>query len=97
MIIGGEITDFSANDNISLKEHTYPLAKIIRNPTQPDCYFQICNSCPFNFKSEGICQLIDSNMIETVQSSNGFLQINQYWNYVLLIQLINLSSLFEKS
>ena len=68
MIIGGKIADLSAYDSIPLKEYSdysHCLAKIICNPPQPDCSFQICNSCPeiSSLKHE----LMDSNMIETVQ------------------------------
>jgi len=41
IIVGGKITEFSACDDITLKEYGHCLAKIICNPPQPDCYFQI--------------------------------------------------------
>ena len=68
MMIGGKIADLSAYDNIPLKEYTHCLAKIICNPPQPDCYFQTCNSCPeISSLKEHLHELMDSNMIETVQ------------------------------
>ena len=68
MMIGGKIPDLSAYDNIALKEYTHCLVKINCNPLQPDCYFQIFNSCPeISSLKEHLHELMDSNMIETVQ------------------------------
>ena len=68
MMIGEKIADLSAYDNIPLKEYSHCLAKIICNPPQPDCYFQIYNSCPeISSLKEHLHELMDSNIIETVQ------------------------------
>lgn len=68
MMIGGKIAEQSTEDDISLKEYGHCLARIICNPPQPDCYFQICSSCPgISGLKEHLHELMDSNMIEAVQ------------------------------
>ena len=68
MMIGGKITEFSAYDDVPLKEYNHCLAKIICNPPQPDCYFQYCNSCPgITGLKEHLYALMDDNMIDTIQ------------------------------
>ena len=68
MMIGGKIAEQSTEDDIPLKEYGHCLARIICNPPQPDCYFQIYSSCPgISGLKEHLHELMDSNMIESVQ------------------------------
>jgi len=45
MMIGGRISEISAEDEVPLKEYGHYLARIICNSPQSDCYFQACNLC----------------------------------------------------
>jgi len=67
MMIGRKTAEFSAYDDIQLKEYNHCLAKIICNPPQPD-YFQTCKFCPgiLGLK-EHLRVRMDNNMNDTLQ------------------------------
>ena len=68
MIVGGKIPELSAYDDVPLKDYNHCLAKIICNPPHPDCYFQLCSSCPgTSGLQEHLYELMDINMIDSVQ------------------------------
>ena len=68
MMVGGKIPELSANDDVPLQDYNHCLAKIICNPPHPDCYFQLCSSCPgTSGLQEHLYELMDISMIDSVQ------------------------------
>ena len=67
MMLGGNIADLTANEDIPLKSYDHCLAQIICNPPQPACYLGTCHSRPgISGLKERLNSLMDDSLIDSI-------------------------------
>ena len=67
MMMGGRISELSAQEDVPLKTYNHCLSQIICNPPQTTCYLGNCCSCPgvLGLK-ECLRKLMDENFVDTI-------------------------------